>query len=79
MRSENKAKDTVVYPNAFQGNLGVYVYKFVKEFKRAVIESQVIKSDQVKTLGKYLGGKAREVWRPLHRPGVCTDCSNQVL
>ena len=32
----------------------------MKEFREAVIESQVIKLDQVKTLQKYLGGEARE-------------------
>ena len=59
-RSENKAKDTVVYPDAFQGILGDNVYKFVKEFKAAVVESQVMRSDQVKTLQRYLGGEAKE-------------------
>ena len=40
--------------------MGDNVYKFVKEFKEAVVESQVKKSDQVKTLQKYLGGEAKE-------------------
>ena len=31
----------------------------MKEFKKAVVESQVMKSDQVKTLWRYLGGEAK--------------------
>ena len=60
LRLENKVKDTVVYPHAFHGILGDNVYKFVKEFKEAVVESQVKKLDNVKTLQKYLGGEAKE-------------------
>ena len=75
-RLENKAKDTFVYPDPFHGILGDNVYKFVKELKEAVIESQVKRSDQGKTLQKYLAG---EVWRSLYRPGFCADFSNRIL
>ena len=60
LRSENKAKDTIVYPDIFHGVLGDNIYKFEKKFKEAVFKSQVMKSDQVKTLQKYLGGEAKE-------------------
>ena len=59
-RAENKSKDTVVFPSVFKGDLGDNVFKFVEEIKNAIIDSQVKKSDQVKTLLKYLGGEARK-------------------
>jgi len=59
-RSERKSKDTVVYPDIFHGVLGDNVYRFMKQFKDAVVESQVKRSDQVKTLQRYLGGEAKE-------------------
>ena len=58
--SETKGKDTVVFPDIFSGNLGDNVYKFIKDFKEAISESQVKKSDQVKTLQKYLGREAKK-------------------
>ena len=59
-RAENKSKDTVVYPAAFKGELGENVFKFVEEIKGAITDAQVKKSDQVKTLLKYLGGEAKK-------------------
>ena len=59
-RAENKSKDTVVFPSVFKGELGENVFKFVEEIKNAIIDSQVKKSDQVKTLLKYLGGEAKK-------------------
>ena len=44
----------------FYGILGDNVYKFVKEFKESITESQVKNLDQVKTLQKYLGGEAKK-------------------
>ena len=58
--AENKSKDTVVFPAVFKGDLGDNVYKFVADFKEAVTEAQIKKSDQVKTLQKYLGGEAKK-------------------
>ena len=57
-RSENKGRDTVVFPEIFAGQPGDNVYQFLKDFKEAVSESQVKRVDKVKTLQKYLGGKA---------------------
>ena len=59
-RAENRSKDTVVFPAVFRGDLGDNVYKFVEEIKSAIIDSQIKKSDQVKTLIKYLGGEAKK-------------------
>ena len=59
-RSENKSKDTVVFPAVFKGELGENVFKFVEEIKDAITDAQVKKSDQVKTLIKYLGGEAKK-------------------
>ena len=59
-RAENKSKDTVVFPSQFKGDLGKNVFKFVDEIKNAIIDSQIKKSDQVKTLLKYLGGEAKK-------------------
>ena len=69
-------KDTVVYPHTFHGILGDNVYKFVKEFKEAVVEIQVKKSDQVKTPEIFRWRSERKVWRSLHRPGICADRSD---
>ena len=59
VRSENKGKDTVVFPDVFPGQLGDNVYRFMKEFKEVILESQVKKADEVKTLQKYLGVEAK--------------------
>ena len=59
-RAENRSKDTVVFPAVFRGDLGDNVYKFVDEIKSAITDAQIKKSDQVKTLIKYLGGEAKK-------------------
>ena len=40
-RSENRSKDTVVFPSPFKGDLGENVYKFIEEIKSAIIDSQI--------------------------------------
>ena len=69
MRSENKGKDTVIFPEVFTGELGNNIYWFVKDFKEAISESQVKKVDEVKTLQKYLGGEAKSRCRD-HYPDL---------
>ena len=59
-RAENRSKDTVVFPPPFKGELGENVYKFIDDIKNAITDSQVKKSDQVRTLIKYLGGEAKK-------------------
>ena len=59
-RAENRSKDTVVFPLPFKGELGENVYKFIDDIKNAIIDSQIKKSDQVRTLIKYLGGEAKK-------------------
>ena len=56
---ENKHKETVVYPEPFKGNFGDNVYKFKEEITAAIRDSQVKKSDEVRTLLKYLRGEAK--------------------
>ena len=70
-RSENKGRDTVVFPEIFTGQPGDNVYQFVKDFKEAISESQVKRVDKVKTLQKYLGGEARDRCRD-HHPDLDT-------
>ena len=69
MRSENKGKNTVAFPDIFPGQLGDNIYRFVKEFKEAISESQVKKADEVKTLQKYLGAEAKSKCRD-HYPDL---------
>ena len=38
-RSENRSKDTVVFPSLFKDDLGENVHKFIKEIKSAIIDS----------------------------------------
>ena len=52
-------KENIVYPPAFSGRTGENVFKFVKDFKDAISSDQVRKSDQVKTLLKYIKGSAK--------------------
>ena len=55
----SKVKDKVVYPEPFKGEPGEDVYKFVHEFKEAILADQVRTSDEVKTLVKHLKGEAK--------------------
>ena len=48
-KSENKGRDTVVFPEIFTGQPGDNVYQFEKDFKEAISESQVKRVDEVKT------------------------------
>ena len=63
----NKVKENIVYPMVFEGKPGENVYKFVKQFKEALDADQVRKSDQVKTLMKYLKGEAKVVIGDHHK------------
>ena len=55
----SKVKETVVYPSPFEGKVGENVYKFVENIRDAIEADQVRTTDQVKTLRKYLRGKAK--------------------
>ena len=55
----SKVKETVVYPTPFEGKVGENVYKFVENIRDAIEADQVRTTDQVKTLRKYLRGKAK--------------------
>ena len=63
----SKVKENVVYPNPFQGAPGEDVYNFVKEFEEAIAADQVRTKDEVKTLIKYLKGKAKETIGKHHK------------
>ena len=56
---ENKNKASVVFPEPFKGIYGENVFKFKEEIVAAIKDSQVKKSDEVKTLVKYLKGDAK--------------------
>ena len=56
---ENKNRSSIVFPEPFKGNFGDNVYKFKEEIVAAIRDSQVKKSDEVKTLLKYLKGEAK--------------------
>ena len=56
----SKVKDKVVYPEPFKGEPGEDVYKFVRDFKEAILADQVRTSDEVKTLVKHLKGEAKK-------------------
>jgi len=57
--ADSKTKTTVQYPDIFGGSLGENVFKFVKEFREAIVSDQVRKADEVKTLLKHLKGDAK--------------------
>ena len=57
--ADTKAKSSVQYPDCFGGSLGENVFKFIKEFREAIISDHVRKADEVKTLIKYLKGDAK--------------------
>ena len=57
----NKVKENIVYPEVFTGQCGENVFKFVKEFEEAMEANQIRKSDEVKTLLKYVKGEAKVV------------------
>ena len=56
-----KTKEKVVYPEPYSGDTGVNVFKFVSDLKDAIAADQVRKSDQIKTLRKFLKGDAKQV------------------
>ena len=56
-----KSKDTVTYPAKFNGKETDDVYKFIKDFKKAIISDQVKKSEEVGTLRSYLGEEVKKV------------------
>ena len=56
---DSKSKQVVQYPEAFTGLLGENIYKFIKEFKDAIMGDQVRKADEVRMLSKYLKGEAK--------------------
>ena len=56
-----KTKEKVVYPEPYSGDTGVNVFKFVTDLKDAIAADQVRKSDQIKTLRKFLKGDAKQV------------------
>ena len=56
-----KTKDKVVYPEPYSGDTGVNVFKFANDVKDAIAADQVRKSDQIKTLRKFLKGEAKQV------------------
>ena len=56
---ENKNRASIVFPEPFKGNYGENIYKFKEEIVAAIKDSQVKKSDEVRTLLKYLKGEAR--------------------
>ena len=57
--ADSKTKGTIQYPDSFGGKMGEDVFKFIKEFKEAVIADHVRKADEIKTLIKYLKGDAK--------------------
>ena len=56
-----KTKEKVVYPEPYSGDTVVNVFKFVNDGKDAIAADQVRKSDQIKTLRKFLKGEAKQV------------------
>ena len=72
----DRSKSTVQYPECFNGRLGENVFRFIKEFKEAIVADQVRTADQVKTLTKYLKGDAKASIGEHHK--TLTDALKQL-
>ena len=55
------AKESVVFPDAFEGKRGENVYKFKQKFEEAVADAQVREKDKVEVLRKHLVGEAKKL------------------
>ena len=56
------AKESVVFPDAFEGKRGENVYKFKQKFEEAVTDAQVREKDKVEVLiRKHLVGEAKKL------------------
>ena len=64
---DSKSKTLVQYPDSFGGSLGENVFKFIKEFKEAIVSDHVRKADEVKTLLKHLTGDAKKTVGEHHK------------
>ena len=52
-------KDSVIFPDAFEGKNGENVYKFKQKFEEAIADAQVCEKDKVEVLRKHLVGEAK--------------------
>ena len=56
-----KSKETVSYPPKFNGKETEDVYKFIKDFQKAITSDRVKKSEELGTLRNYLGDEVKKV------------------
>ena len=56
-----KSKETVSYPSKFNGKETEDVYKFIKDFQKAITSDRVKKSEELGTLRNYLGDEVKKV------------------
>ena len=57
--TDTKIKGAIKYPEAFTGRLGENIFKFIKDFKEAIVSDHVRKVEQAKTLIKCLKGNSK--------------------
>ena len=59
--NKSLARENVVFPEAFTGELGENVFKFKTKFLQAIQDSQVRDKDKVEILRKHLTGEAKKL------------------
>ena len=57
--SKSKAKESIVYPKAFDGTFGVNIFRWCKEMEEALESARLKEEDKIRKLLEYLSGDAR--------------------
>ena len=61
LTNKSLARENIVFPEAFTGELGENVFKFKQKFLQAIQDSQVRDKDKVEILRKHLTGEAKKL------------------